>query len=230
MEYNLQNEIINNRKIIFIEWLSNKNKPNGSLYQERTILTYANQIEKIILNEFSCTDHGSNLFKITSLSELFKIEKILNKAADNKKRRDLRSAFQCYLKFTENYSALNDFGNLYQEGESYTEGGQYVFISYKAERNVKLRKKAIEIHGTTCMACNFNFGMTYGDWGEGFIEVHHLIPLGNGLNSERTTNPIKDLIVLCANCHRMIHRKKRITLTLEELKNKIKKTLSNVPE
>ncbi|GHT42114.1 hypothetical protein FACS189437_09810 [Bacteroidia bacterium] len=29
------------------------------------------------------------------------------------------------------------------------------------------------------------------------------------------------LIVVCANCHRMIHRKKGITLTLEELKQKI---------
>lgn len=137
----------------------------------------------------------------------------------------MRSAFQSYLRFVQDNFLLSDFEILDNEGESYTEGGNKVFISRKAERNMNLRRKAIKIHGVTCMACDFNFANTYGSWGEGFIEVHHLIPLRNGIFEERITDPEKDLIVLCANCHRMVHRKKGITLTVEELKKKIK-TLS----
>ncbi|EPR65481.1 hypothetical protein ADICYQ_5402 [Cyclobacterium qasimii M12-11B] len=35
------------------------------------------------------------------------------------------------------------------------------------------------------------------------------------------TSPAEDLTVLCANCHRMVHRRKDIVLSLEELKQKI---------
>jgi 5-methylcytosine-specific restriction protein A len=67
----------------------------------------------------------------------------------------------------------------------------------------------------------------YGEGGKGFIEVHHLHPLGDNTTTERITDPAKDLIVVCANCHWMIHRKKGITLTLDELKQKINPVYSN---
>jgi predicted HNH restriction endonuclease len=69
------------------------------------------------------------------------------------------------------------------------------------------------------MVCGFSFAETYGNWGEGFIEVHHLRAISEG---RRKTDPSMDLAVLCANCHRMIHRKRDIALTLEELKGKLR--------
>jgi 5-methylcytosine-specific restriction enzyme A len=112
-----------------------------------------------------------------------------------------------------------------EECESLTEGRRKVYISQKIERDIRLRSMAIKIHGTSCKACGFNFGLVYGEWGKDFIEVHHLVPLGNNEVNERNTDPVKDLIVLCSNCHRMVHRKKGITLTLEELKQKINPAL-----
>lgn len=38
---------------------------------------------------------------------------------------------------------------------------------------------------------------------------------------EISVDPETDLVPLCSNCHKMIHRKKAKPLTLEELKNKI---------
>jgi len=111
------------------------------------------------------------------------------------------------------------------ECESRTEGGRNVYISQKVERDVRLRNMAIKFHGTSCMACGFNFYFIYGEWGKDFIEVHHLVPLGGNEVKERITDPTKDLIVLCANCHRMVHRRRNIALTLEELKQKIKPAL-----
>lgn len=66
------------------------------------------------------------------------------------------------------------------------------------------------------MACGFNFERIYGLLGKGFIEVHHVIPLADMDKVE--TNPKKDLIVLCSNCHRMVHRKHGVCLSLGELK------------
>lgn len=104
-----------------------------------------------------------------------------------------------------------------------TEGGKKIVTSSKYERQPSVRKDAIDIHGFECAACGFNFEEHYGDWGKGFIEVHHLKPLSENKGDETETNPQTDLVVLCANCHRMVHRKKGITLSIEELKEKIKK-------
>ena len=57
----------------------------------------------------------------------------------------------------------------------------------------------------------------YGQRGKDYIEVHHVIPLSE-FKTEIWVNPATDMAVVCANCHRMIHREKNNILTLEELK------------
>ena len=47
---------------------------------------------------------------------------------------------------------------------------------------------------------------------EGFIEVHHIVPL-HSIEGEVTVNHVTDLIPVCSNCHRKIHRKKDNILT-----------------
>jgi 5-methylcytosine-specific restriction protein A len=102
-----------------------------------------------------------------------------------------------------------------------TEGGIKVTISKTLERNAKLRQQALEHHGYKCQVCKFNFELTYGEWGKDYAEVHHIIPLSEFKGVQQKTDFKTDLAILCANCHRMIHRKKGITLTIDELKNKI---------
>jgi len=54
-----------------------------------------------------------------------------------------------------------------------------------------------------CEVCDFEFGRAYGKHGEGFIECHHLVPLaGSGVSVTR----LRDLALVCSNCHRMLHR------------------------
>ena len=50
----------------------------------------------------------------------------------------------------------------------------------------------------------------YGKRGQGFIEAHHRRPIGE-LN-RATTAKLKDLVMVCSNCHRMLHRPPWITL------------------
>ena len=112
---------------------------------------------------------------------------------------------------SETFDTKADFSH-----EARTEGGESVFVSTRPERDPKLRRMALAIHGYDCMACSFNFEKVFGEIGKGFIEVHHVVTLSG--TGERETDPETDLVVLCANCHRMVHRRKGICLSLNELK------------
>lgn len=218
----LQNNV-SKRKAAFRLWLEQTGKPDGSAYEKRTIQVYTNQIDRGILNEFGVkVSEPEGLYGITDVTRLKEIGQILNESSDTKRRRDLRSAYQNFVKFVTDEQEINDGIPLPDEAESRTEGGKKVYISQRAERDIRLKNDAIDLFGTVCKACGFDFGKTYGEWGEGFIEVHHLIPLGGKDSKVRKTNPAKDMVVLCSNCHRMVHRKKTMVLTLEELKRKIK--------
>lgn len=108
--------------------------------------------------------------------------------------------------------------------EARTEGGQKVFISVRYERDPGLRRQALAIHGLACMACGFEFEKAYGELGAGYAEVHHMIPLAEA--ATRRTDPGTDLAVLCANCHRMVHRRREVCLSLDELKQHLRRTAS----
>jgi hypothetical protein len=82
---------------------------------------------------------------------------------------------------------------------------------FKIDRDPKIRRAKIEEfigqHGDVyCENCRFSFRERYGRLGEGFIEVHHRKPLATLLPNEVTT--LGDLMLLCANCHRIVHRRK----------------------
>lgn len=53
--------------------------------------------------------------------------------------------------------------------------------------------------------CGFDFAATYGALGNCFAVVHHLVPLSEA-EASGVKNSLKDLAVVCANCHAMIHR------------------------
>jgi hypothetical protein len=53
--------------------------------------------------------------------------------------------------------------------------------------------------------CGFDFAVTYGEIGKEFAHVHHLKPLSEAPSEGRKIE-LKDLAIVCANCHAMIHR------------------------
>jgi putative restriction endonuclease len=110
---------------------------------------------------------------------------------------------------------VNDLFQGSDESLTSFEGESKSIMTTVYERNPALRQKAIDHHGYTCMACDFSFEETYGKWGIGFVHVHHIKPLST--TGIVAINPKEDLIVLCANCHAMVHRRKNTTLSLAEL-------------
>lgn len=107
-----------------------------------------------------------------------------------------------------------------EEGQG-IEGRVKYYYGKRYERDSKNRMLAIKIHGLDCYACGFNFEKVYGERGKDFIEIHHMKPLST-LEEEVEIDPETDLIPLCANCHRMVHRRRDDVLDVETLKSMIK--------
>lgn len=107
------------------------------------------------------------------------------------------------------------------ELEGLEEGEKSYRINKYFERNLKNRQEAIKYHGTTCCICGFNFENIYGELGKDYIEIHHTTPLYT-LDKVVKINPITDLVPICANCHRMIHRDRSNFKSIEEIKDLIK--------
>jgi len=103
------------------------------------------------------------------------------------------------------------------EGEiSDSEGRKRIVRHVSYERSRRNRTRAIEIHGTTCAVCGFDFDEVYGpDYAGGYIQIHHIKPLSE---HEGTVDPATDLVPLCANCHVMAHRRRTTVTPIEELR------------
>lgn len=155
------------------------------------------------------------------------------------KKQDWRNFFNQYgitqIK-KEDYQFLRELGkngepNILLEDENVSlieglstfvtkkEGKKVTYFGTRYERNPNLRKITLEHYGYDCQACGFNFEKFYGkELGKEFIEVHHIKPLSE-IGRESEINPVEDLIPLCPNCHRMIHRIPGKVLSVAEVKN-----------
>ncbi len=93
------------------------------------------------------------------------------------------------------------------------------------ERSSKLRKIAIEHYTKNddilCDACKFSFNNFYGkQTGKGYIEIHHIKPIFKYQDEEldkTIDTALKNVVPLCSNCHRMIHRDWRNPLQVNYL-------------
>jgi hypothetical protein len=99
----------------------------------------------------------------------------------------------------------------------YSEGAEKIVIHKKRERNIELIQNAKskfkqENNGRLfCECCGFDFFETYGFLGEDFIEGHHKVPISTLLSEHNST--VEDIILLCSNCHRMVHREPNIDIS-----------------
>ena len=89
------------------------------------------------------------------------------------------------------------------------EGAPQLVLHLKRERDagrVKAKRKAVEAT-TGCLACEccgFEAKYVFTNLSAPIVEVHHRAPLGTSAGVSKVT--LKDLAILCPNCHRGIHR------------------------
>lgn len=124
-----------------------------------------------------------------------------------------------------NYDSNFNHPDLTQEDDEFSEGKKVLKHHLARERNqlliTKVKQNFKKTHGTLfCEVCGFNFKDIYGELGEDFIEAHHIKPISMMSDNEKTK--ISDMILVCSNCHSMIHRRKP-WLTKNELNSIIKR-------
>ncbi len=116
-----------------------------------------------------------------------------------------------------------------EETQAVKEGGPSYVLTLRRERSGPLRRRKlqqVERAGgeILCEVCGFDFYKTYGEIGHSYIEVHHRTPLHV---SGETDSSLEDLALLCANCHRMIHR--RQWMNVENLVALVQRVRSDKP-
>jgi len=112
----------------------------------------------------------------------------------------------------------------YDEAESDEydiEGRITVGTVTRRERSPRNRLLCLSIHGHRCVACDLVPSNVYGEAGS-IIEVHHLEPVSL-LDEPRPYDPRSDLVPLCPNCHRAVHTRRPVPLTLDELKRMLRR-------
>ncbi len=115
---------------------------------------------------------------------------------------------------TESDIAVEDDESSFPEGKEKFKHHRLLERDGKIVRRAKARRLA-ETGRLECAVCNFDFVSHYGDVGHGFIEAHHKIPVSLLAGTKKTK--IKDLALVCSNCHRMLHRGDTFR-TVEQLK------------
>jgi hypothetical protein len=100
---------------------------------------------------------------------------------------------------------LDEFADI--EGKRRVNAVKHITIEKRSRRLAQIAKFRDRY---ICQVCKFDFATTYPGWGKGYAEAHHKIPLSR-LGGKVRNSP-KDLITVCANCHRMLHWRKGITI------------------
>ena len=148
----------------------------------------------------------------TGLSKGGKLEEnIWNEFSND--RENLRKLAKAIIKGLE---IVKKEVQLQEEDEvEFPEGRVLYRLHRKRERNsILVKKKKAAAKSLCCEACGFDFLKAYGEIGRGFIECHHTVPISEYKQGQKTK--LEELALVCANCHRMLHRR-RPWLTIAEL-------------
>ena len=111
------------------------------------------------------------------------------------------------------------------EDEEFPEGRILTRVHKQRERNrsaVRRKKERVmsETGRLRCEACDFDFQAIYGSLGNGFAECHHTVPVADLKEGQSTR--LSDLAIVCANCHRMLHRSRPL-MSVAELRDLLRR-------
>ena len=150
-----------------------------------------------------------------------------------------KSSIQYILSSGFDYSDVKStFGRVYKSrstivipyDELISEGGRNNEVTKSYERSKRLRNAAIE-HFThngviVCDCCGFEFKSFYGEkFGKSCIEIHHLKPIFQYASMsvvQTIDSALRNLLPVCPNCHRVIHKNNITADMLPQLRQEIR--------
>jgi hypothetical protein len=126
---------------------------------------------------------------------------------DHYNQEDLPSLKKGSKEVSKLLGVIEDWTEHQLSGEAYSEGALLTRTHVYRERSsaaAKQKRDAVLSKGSyKCPGCKVDYLKKWGDVAKSLYQCHHIEPLA-GDDGERKTLP-KHLIVLCANCHQLIH-------------------------
>lgn len=214
-----------------IQSLTEIMKPQGidaQILQGRTDTHFSQKVRNLkshnTLTKYGYAIYDNGIFQITDNGNLLvesnkeNIEYILSSDFDY---NDVKTTFGRV--YNSRASRIIPYGEIIAEGAS-----KYV-ITKTYERSYKLRNAAIDHfsrNGTiACDCCGFEFKSFYGDtFGTSCIEIHHLKPIFQyaSMSAVQTIErALNNLLPVCPNCHRVIHKNSITADKIPEFKQSI---------
>ena len=89
----------------------------------------------------------------------------------------------------------------------------------ESSRNAPLRRNALALAEGKCAGCARDFTKYLDDLGQRVLEVHHKQPLA--FNKFAKVTYLSNLVVLCSNCHTLVHANGKRPMAISTLRNKI---------
>jgi predicted HNH restriction endonuclease len=105
-------------------------------------------------------------------------------------------------------------------GESDIEGLRSEYRATRLARSRRLRNKALRSATGTCAVCRRDFRKFLGGYGQRVLQVHHCKQLS--AREVPSETKLTDLVVVCANCHLLLHLDASKTLTVDQLRTRLK--------
>ncbi len=232
----LNNEVITTTELI--QKLRDIMRPSGEdlkLLANRNDDKFSQKVRNLIAHRtferFGYAEYNSNSGQIRITNEG---KNHLNKNQDILKYL-LINDFS-YIDLTENLKLVEKNKNekkieTFDENIIMQEGTKKLTEVAVFERSSTLRNYAISHFSkngrVSCNCCNFNFEDFYGvQFGKGFIEIHHNKPIFKYEDEDIEIilkKAIKNLIPVCSNCHRMIHRSWKKPIEIQILIDSVNK-------
>ena len=167
--------------------------------------------------------------------KVYKINKI---PEEDELIKDLKEILKLYQVIISKGGVVEgEFKKVYVDQDEDVTGGETKIIKHIDKEieiiktDPKLIRELKKNSDYTCQACGLKYEKIYGDYSKkkDFIEAHHIEPKFK-VKEEAETNKkmsrsAKDFAMLCANCHRMIHRMMKKeedrVISLNEFKERI---------
>jgi len=100
--------------------------------------------------------------------------------------------------------------------ESDMEGLRYELVAMATQRSRKLRDAAMDKSKGICAVCDRDFSKLLDGRGIRVLQVHHKKMLRHRAGASETK--ITDLVVVCANCHLLIHLDTKKSISIQKLR------------
>jgi hypothetical protein len=120
-------------------------------------------------------------------------------------------------KLAERFRRLIDS---YFETPTALEGIHREVKSYTSSRSRRLRDQAVALSRGVCEVCGKDFSRVLSGLGIRVLQGHHRKQ--RGVSGHPTVTSLKDLSVLCANCHLLIHTDPKHAMPVKTLRRKLR--------